>query len=195
MFPLTHSDRGNRPPDDCFIADSRILITSAILILCSGCSVPYYVEPQDGPTASASFSNLSAEIPQIEIIRDCHASPINPDYIEQKKPTDLARKHMEIPAGKPVGFRYTYYWLTRDKTEVITHESRMRSNIEMKRSKEGYHCRRSIRFTPEAGRYYEIYFGISAGECRIGASEAYYTKGSVRKKLAPVKMLPNDTCR
>gem|GEM_PF-6116593 len=68
--------------------------------------------------------------------------PIRSQYIEQKRPGDPSHYQLKIPAARPITFRYTDYWLLRDKTDVITKESAHYSNIEIRKSKQGFRSTR-----------------------------------------------------
>jgi len=163
------------------------------LPLLASCTTEYYIPPASDMSATVSFSNLSPEIPEINIIDTCNSSKINNSYIEYKKPADRSTFKVKIPVKRKISFEYKYFWISGEKTVPVTTENQYQSHIELKKTKVISECTATVTFIPEENKHYEVYFGKNINKCVIKASEAYFSNNN-QKQLLPVIITGNQKC-
>ena len=100
--------------------------------------------------------SISPEIPEIKLIDNCNGSIINNRFFEYRKPTDKSTFSVKIPIKRIITFEYTYLWVSGQKTQVITNETKLKSNIDLKKVNEISTCKESVAFIPEENKHYEI---------------------------------------
>jgi len=171
----------------------KILLLTACLFLTS-CATKYYSPPNTDKAATVSFSNLSPEIPEINIIDNCTSLKINDSYFENKKPTDISEFKINIPIKRKISFVYNYFWISGEKTVPITIENSTISLIRIKKIKVIHTCNEIVTFIPEKNRHYEVYFGKNIENCMIKASEAYYTDDKHKKQLMAIHLVSDQEC-
>jgi len=164
------------------------------LPLLASCTTKYYIPPGSDVSATVSFSNLSAEIPDISIIDNCKTSKINNSYIEYKKPSDESTFKIKIPVKRKISFEYKYFWISGEKTEPVTIENQYRSHIELRKTNVISECTETVTFIPEENKHYEVYFGKNVNKCMIKASEAFFLNSNKQKHLLPVIITDNQKC-
>jgi len=159
------------------------------------CSRVHYTEPDAGPVASVSFSNLSPERPDIYIIDECKPLPVDYRRIEQKKPKRKSRYKTRISAGKTITFKYEYNFLVNKRTQPVTYETRLSSQIKIEKISSVSTCSSLVSFKPEKNTHYEVYFGLVDTNCSIKISKSVFSDVSNKNILYSVPTTQNNHCR
>jgi len=179
----------------CWVAykTMKIALIGVSFILAS-CTQNYYMPDTSDTTATVSFSNLSAENPEINIIDNCRSSEIESIYIERKKPSKVAKYKITIPAERKISFQYKYFWISGEKTTLVTSSVGSLPQIKPETSKEIATCDEVITFKPEKNKHYVVYFGVGKNKCVIKANEILYDRVKGANKLYAIDMLANQEC-
>jgi hypothetical protein len=143
-----------------------------LLVLLSVCSSKYYTFTDSGATATVSFSNLSAELPEIVLIENCATSKIKDVYFENKLPNQKSAKKIKISVDKPITFEYRYSWFSGEVENLVTAGTSLRPHLKLEKNKSISICKETVTFIPQENKHYEVYFGLSNNKCVIKASEA-----------------------
>ena len=175
----------------------KILISACLFL--TSCSHNYYLPATSDNTATVSFANLSPENPEINIIDNCISKEIKRMHIERRSPIKKAKYKIRIPAERKISFNYRYFWVSGEKTTLVTSGNvnigfGSIPNIKSATSKEILTCDERVTFRPEKDKHYEIYFGVDTNKCVIKANEALYDKFKKKNKLYAIKILNNQKC-
>lgn len=173
------------------------LILLCLIVLLGACSIPPFRTASDGPVAQVAFSSTMPGEPALTVIIDCKEYLIPHHQVDQRKPTEPAKKTMSFPADRIISLNYRYAELDRRHKHPVTQGNRKsgkyRTYLEDQYSPQT--CNKTIAFKPESDQNYEVYFGATTNtDCLIFIRKVNSFTG-LDKNLQKVADLPVPQCK
>jgi len=184
---------------------NRLNMKKIILLLMLGtlasCSKTYYKDATSTHIANLSFTNLASNSAEVNIIYDCHRTPIERNRLERKQAHAAAQKFVKVQADKILSIEFKHYTIGAEKSSLITYGGSSSRNlvstptISSETRKDLDVCSSYVNFIPKKNKNYELILRSQANKCRVEVRESLSLDNSKKRKLSAIKHSTNNLCK